>query len=161
MTKPVPRPEASLIRLAREAAGLSPEKAAKRMDIPFSGSRWRQIEAGYRSDSDKAVIAKAPTLAHMAHAVGVSATRLANSGREDAAEILHEIEGTGTSAPPHMPEQLAALKDWQLQAILNILDESPRSKREKALLLRKVVAELEQQAAQDGEPELRKASGNR
>jgi transcriptional regulator with XRE-family HTH domain len=163
MTTPTtpPPPEASLIRLAREAAGLSPEKAAARMEIRFSGSRWRQIEAGRRADSDQPVIAKSPTLAHMAHSVGVTSDRLAAAGREDAAEILREIESAGAEPEPaYMPGPLAGLEDWQRRAILNILDERPRSKREKALVLRTLVQELEHQATQEDPPELRKVAGD-
>ncbi len=58
----------------------------------FSGARWRQIEAGFRKDIGREVIAKPATLAHMASAVGVSPERLAEAGRNDAAKILREIQ---------------------------------------------------------------------
>ncbi|WP_262059741.1 helix-turn-helix domain-containing protein [Streptomyces sp. STR69] len=89
--QPSPPAEAALIRLAREAAGLSPESAAARMAMRFGGSRWRQIERGYRTDTGKGVEAPAPTLAQMARAVGLTAARL-EGVRPDAAKILREIE---------------------------------------------------------------------
>jgi transcriptional regulator with XRE-family HTH domain len=100
--QPPPPAEAQLIRRAREAAGLSPETAAARMQAGIIGSaRWRQIEAGHRSDSPKPVIAKASTLAHMALAVGVTADRLAEAGRTDAAEVLREVAlKSGNRNPP-------------------------------------------------------------
>lgn len=104
-----PPPEAALIRLAREAAGLSPETAAARMIASaIGGSRWRQIEAGYRGDSGKKVEAKAPTLAHMALAVGVTAERLAEVGREDAAAILEEVALKAGKRNPASAEALSA-----------------------------------------------------
>lgn len=87
-----PPPEAVLIRRAREAKALSPESAAALMLIKFSGSRWRQIEAGYRKDIRRPVTGKPEIIAHMADTVGVAPDRLAEAGREDAAEILREIQ---------------------------------------------------------------------
>lgn len=88
---PTPPPEAELVRLAREAQRISPETAAARAETQLSGSRWRQIEAGWRKDTKTVVIAKAATLAHMAYAVGVSPERLEAAGRNDAAEVLREV----------------------------------------------------------------------
>ncbi|QQM44970.1 helix-turn-helix domain-containing protein [Streptomyces liliifuscus] len=87
-----PRPEATLIRLARQARGLSPEAAAELTPIRLGGSRWREIEKGYKGKSARQDV-RAPglTLAHMAHAVGLSPERLDEAGRGDAAEILREI----------------------------------------------------------------------
>lgn len=104
---PAPPPEAALLRLAREAAGLSPETAAARAKVQLGGSRWRQIEAGYRGRSSPPVPVVAPdrTLAHMAHAVGISPQRLAEVNREGAAEILREIERSSEIA--HAPPPLA------------------------------------------------------
>ncbi|MFE3129156.1 helix-turn-helix domain-containing protein [Streptomyces hydrogenans] len=148
---PTPPPEAALLRLAREAAGLSPESAATRMAGKFSGSRWRQIEAGYRRDSDSAVVAKAPTLAQMAHALGITPDRLEAAGRGDAATILREIETTSTPQPaPQAAVTLAGLEDWQQKAILNVLDAQPRSAAEKALLLRSLAEQIEHQVKSDG-----------
>ncbi|MFJ2514659.1 hypothetical protein ACIQJX_35180 [Streptomyces griseoviridis] len=85
-------PEAALIRLARQAKGLSPEAAAALLPIKLSGNRWRQIEKGYeRRTPFKAVRAPDSTLAHMAHAVGIAPERLDSTGRGEAAEVLREI----------------------------------------------------------------------
>jgi hypothetical protein len=146
-----PPPEATLIRLAREAAGLSPESAAARMEIKFSGSRWRQIERGWRADLNGPVIAPAATLAHMAWTLGITSERLAEAGREDAVAILREMERSKAPASPEAAGQgpLAELEEWQQQVILNALDERPRSAREKALLLRTLAAKIEAQAARE------------
>jgi len=145
---PPPPAEATLIRLVREASGLSPEAAAARMEIKFSGSRWRQIERGWRGDSDSPVIAPDVTLAHMCHTLGISADRLAETGRTTAVEILREMERSTTPPPapaPDTSEPLAQLEEWQQKVILNALDERPRSAREKALLLRTLAQQIEAQ----------------
>lgn len=88
---PTPPPEADLIRIAREAKGISPETAAKQTPIRLGGSRWRHIERGYERRNKPVERAPAKTIAHMAHTVGLTPDRLAETGREDAAEILAEI----------------------------------------------------------------------
>ena len=96
---PTPPPEAELVRLAREAQRISPETAAARAETQLSGSRWRQIEAGWRKDTKTVVIAKAATLAHMAYAVGVSPERLEAAGRNDAAAVaIRKAYGDDNSA---------------------------------------------------------------
>lgn len=141
---PPPPAEATLVRLVREAAGLSPEAAGAR--IGLSGSRWRQIERGWRKDSDRPVIAPDVTLAQMCHALGIDADRLAETGRTTAVEILRELERPKMPAPaPEVSEPLARLEEWQQKVILNVLDERPRSAREKALLLRSLAQQIEAQ----------------
>ncbi|MFM9645674.1 hypothetical protein ACKI1S_05935 [Streptomyces galilaeus] len=83
--------EASLIRVARQARGLSPEAAAQQAPIRLGGSRWREIEKGYKGTGRQPVIAPDLTLAHMARVVGVTPERLDDVGRDTAAEILREI----------------------------------------------------------------------
>lgn len=139
-----PPPEATLIRVVREAAGLSPEAAAGRMETKLSGSRWRQIERGWRSDNATRVIAPPATLAHMCWMLGISADRLAGTGRTDAVEILRELERAKAPAED-APTPLAELEPWQQLVILNALDERPRSAAEKALLLRTLAAKIEEQ----------------
>jgi len=149
---PPPPAEATLIRLVREASGLSPEAAAAKIRTRFSGSRWRQIEKGYRRDSDSPVVAPHTTLAQMALVLGISPERLAETGRDDAVEILRELLRTDeadTPAPDPEAAPLADLEEWQQRVILNALDEKPRSPREKALLLRSLAARIE--AAEDEE----------
>jgi transcriptional regulator with XRE-family HTH domain len=82
-----------LVRNARTARGLSPEKAAEATPIRLKGGRWRQIEAGYERlrPTVKTVTAPPGTLAHMARVVGLTPERLEEVGRRDAAEILREI----------------------------------------------------------------------
>ncbi|MFF7966687.1 helix-turn-helix domain-containing protein [Streptomyces sp. NPDC007903] len=149
-------PEATLIRLAREAAGLSAETAAGRMNISFSGSRWRQIEKGGRGSGATwtPVVAPAGTLAHMCRLLGIDSARLAETGRTDAAEILREMERADARTPEPAPTvaPLARLESWQQQVILNALDERPRSDKEKALLLRMLAAQLDGEAVQDETP---------
>ncbi|MFJ4551016.1 hypothetical protein ACIP4X_17615 [Streptomyces sp. NPDC088817] len=121
------------------------------MDIKFSGSRWRQIERGWRKDSDTEVIAPDVTLAHMCFTLGIPSERLAETGRNKAVEILRELERAKAPASEEPePSPLADLEEWQQQIILNALDERPRSAREKALLLRTLAAKIEAQAV-DGE----------
>lgn len=91
MDRPQPPPEATLIRLARKAAGIKAPAAAEVAGI--SAARWSQVETGYESRLGryKPVRARDSTLAHMAYAVGVTAERLEETGRPDAAEVLREI----------------------------------------------------------------------
>jgi transcriptional regulator with XRE-family HTH domain len=101
-------PEASLIRLARQAKGLSPESAAALLPIKLSGNRWRQIEKGYeRLVPFKGVRAPDSTLAHMAHTVGVTPDRLEGAERPEAAEILREILRSESEAQADMPETMS------------------------------------------------------
>lgn len=80
-----PPAEAILIRRARKATGLSPERIVERLTrIKMSSRNWRQIEDGRFAPDE--------TLAHMAHAVHVTPERLAETGREEAAAILRAIE---------------------------------------------------------------------
>jgi transcriptional regulator with XRE-family HTH domain len=86
-TEALPSPESLLIRRARSALGLSPEKIVERMGVTarISSRYWRQIEDGQK-------IAPDDTYAHMANAVGLTPERLEEVGRPEAAEILREID---------------------------------------------------------------------
>ncbi|MGL3805885.1 helix-turn-helix domain-containing protein [Paeniglutamicibacter sp. R2-26] len=91
MTHEAP-PEGQLIANAQKRLGLSARKAA--MLAGISDSRWRHIVNGYQPVGQGQVIpvrAPADTLARMAHVVGVSPKELAESGRADAAEELHQM----------------------------------------------------------------------
>jgi hypothetical protein len=92
MDKPQAPPEALLIRRARLAGQVKAPVAARSAGI--SVARWSQIENGYerREGEYKPVRASDGLLAHMAHAVGLTPERLTEAGRQDAAEILREIE---------------------------------------------------------------------
>lgn len=108
-------PEALLIRLARQAKGLSPETAAALLPIRLSGNRWRQIEKGYeRRVPFKGVRAPDSTLAHMAHVVNISPERLREAGRPEAADILQEILRSETEARDGSPESLSTREQQAL-----------------------------------------------
>lgn len=92
MDKPAAPPDASLIRLVREAAGMSTQDVARKAGI--SAVRLTQVENGYetRNGQIRAVHAKPGTMAHIAHALEISPERLEQEGqRPDAAPILREI----------------------------------------------------------------------
>lgn len=97
----------ALIRLAREAKGWSPETAAAHMPVKFSGSSWRQIEAGWRGrgENRKPVSTKPSTLAAMAHTVGLTADRL-EEHHPEAGAVLREIERQEARPAPAIPEAL-------------------------------------------------------
>lgn len=101
-----PPPEGVLIKLARQARGLTPEAAAELTPIQIKGGRWRQIESGYeRKNPPKRAYAPDLTLAHMAHAVGVMPERLEEARRPEAADILREIlrKEAERASQPHTP----------------------------------------------------------
>jgi transcriptional regulator with XRE-family HTH domain len=103
MERPPAPPEAVVIRLAREAAGIRVAEAAERAGVSIA--RWSQIEAGSEVRHGKAgpVTGRPGTIARMAHAVGIGPDRLeTEGGRPDAAEILREImrlDHAAASAP--------------------------------------------------------------
>lgn len=97
----------TLIRRAREVKGWSPETAAKNMPYSFSGSSWRNIEAGYRGSGAKRmrVPGRPSTVAAMSHTVGITADRLAEHHRE-ASEVLREMERQEAEKTAAMPDAL-------------------------------------------------------
>lgn len=118
MRPPEPPPEAALIRLVREAAGIKLPAAATAAGI--SKARWSQIETGYetRSGGWREVRGRPVTIAHMAYAVGVTPERLEAAAHEydsaaeqrrvtDAAAILREI----LRSPHPLPPALEAVPD--------------------------------------------------
>lgn len=124
-----------LIKIAREAKGWSPETAAANMPFKFSGSSWRQIEAGFRGTgaNRKRVPGKPSTVAAMARTVGVTADRLTEHHAE-AGAIVREMELQETqqasmpealrSAPPHVRRMIdAALEDVDPRDIPAVLRE--------------------------------------
>ncbi|MCQ9178729.1 hypothetical protein KMT30_06725 [Streptomyces sp. IBSBF 2953] len=133
------------------------------MDIRFSGSRWRQIEKGWRSDSGTSVIALDATLAHMCWALDISSERLGETGRTDAVEILRELERSKAPAPdaPASAAPLAELEEWQQRVILGALDEKPRSPRDKALLLRTLASKIESAQEEEGDAPTRRETPGR
>ncbi|MEU3899805.1 helix-turn-helix transcriptional regulator [Streptomyces sp. NPDC045251] len=132
----------TLIRLAREARGWSPEVAASHMPFKFSGGSWRQIEAGYRGAGAKRtpVPGKPATVANMAHTVGVTGERLAEHNHE-AGAILKEIERQEAQQAPAMPEALRAAPPHvrrMIDAALEDVDPEDRAE-----LLRELAADYE------------------
>jgi transcriptional regulator with XRE-family HTH domain len=100
MERPPAPPEAVLIRLAREAAGIPVAAAAKGAGV--SVARWSQIESGseIRHGNVSPVNGRAGTIARMAAEVGVTPERMAAEGhRPDAAEILREIRRQAEPEP--------------------------------------------------------------
>lgn len=99
-----------LIKIAREAKGMSPEVAAAQMPYKFSGSSWRQIEAGYRGTGAKrkAATGKPATVAAMAHTVGITADRL-REHHPEAATVLREMERQSSPQQAPVPEVLRAV----------------------------------------------------
>jgi transcriptional regulator with XRE-family HTH domain len=108
--------DALLIRRARQAYGLSPERIVKRLKrITLSGRAWRLYEDGDRPIPDD-------SLAHMAAAVEVSPEQLEGVGRAEAAEILREIERQDSQ--PEKPESNTDVAEATRQ-----LKENPRLAR--------------------------------
>lgn len=132
---PAPPPEADLIRLARQARGLSTDEAADRTPIRIKGFRWRQIENGYKGKpgASDPVRAPAKTLAHMAYTVGVTPTRLIEAGREDAAKILREIQIQRAGESAGLPDPLDLLDTERQRIILDMLGQLPPEDRGPAL----------------------------
>lgn len=131
---PQPPPEADLIRLARQARGLSPEEAADRTPVRIKGFRWRQIEKGWKGKPGESDAVKAPdkTLAHMAHTVGVGSARLAEH-RPEAAAILREIEIQDVARSDNLPDPLSSLTQDRQRIILDMIAELPAADRAPAL----------------------------
>jgi transcriptional regulator with XRE-family HTH domain len=134
-----PPPEADLIRIARLARGLSPEKAAELTHIRLGGGRWRHIERGYQM-KNRPVRAPGKTLAHMAHVVGVTPERLAEVGREDAAEVLREILRQEAEAEAEQEPVYADLSD-RLESAVWGMDLSLEDRKTMVDLLRQARAE--------------------
>ncbi|MCI3271441.1 hypothetical protein [Streptomyces cylindrosporus] len=146
---PQPPPEADLIRLARQARGLSPEEAAEQTPVRIKGFRWRQIEKGFRGkvgESDR-VAAPARTLAHMAYTVGVTPDRLTEAGRDDAANILREIQIQRAGAAASLPDPLAQLGAERQRIILEMLQQLPA--RDRGPALRRLAERVEAGALED------------
>jgi transcriptional regulator with XRE-family HTH domain len=97
-THPAP-PEAEIIKLAREAAGMTIQAAAERSRAldpeghGVSAVYWGNIERGTGGRRGRRVPARASAmkLALMAGTVGAEPGQLAGVGREDAARVLAEM----------------------------------------------------------------------
>lgn len=106
MEKPAPPPEAVLIRLVREASGISVADAAKAAGI--SKARWSQVESGSetRLGRYRPVTGSRMLIAHMAAAVGADPERLAATGPRgaEAAQVLAEIVRQREAGQHHLAE---------------------------------------------------------
>lgn len=133
MTRPSPPPEAVLIRTVREAARIKIPVAAKAAGI--SVARWSQVETGAETRAGRRMAVRAPagTLAHMAHAVGISPGRLEAEGkRPDAAEVLREIlRGHEPPSRPPVPVPSPGGPPGTGPAIQRILDDPDLTDAEK------------------------------
>lgn len=147
---PPQRPEGELIKGALRRSRLSARKAADLAGI--SEGRWRQIVNGYQSVSGTALAVKGPpeTVARMAQVVGVTPEELDSADRGDAAEELRTLLRTAAD----LPTELRSLEPWQQDVILRALDSRPRSRREKAMLLRTLADAVDREADLAREPQL-------
>lgn len=95
---PAAPPEARLIRLAREASGMTAQDAAEATKAHdgkgVSAAYWRDVErgSGGRRGQRVPTRASARALAAMASVVGIQPPQLSEAGREDAARVLGEIQ---------------------------------------------------------------------
>ena len=129
-------PEAEVIRLAREATGMTAQDAAEasraRDGKGVSAAYWRDVERGYGGRRGQRVPtrASARALAAMARVTGVAPAQLAGAGREDAARVLAEIlrrEGSVPPRPAPPPRREAApagsdpdLHPWRQQVLREV-----------------------------------------
>jgi len=95
---PTAPPEAEVIRLARNATGISAQSAAEATKAHsrkgVSATYWRDVERGYGGRRGERVPVRASdqALAAMARVVGVAPSQLTEAGREGAATVLREIQ---------------------------------------------------------------------
>ena len=90
-------PVMELVRARRKSMRLSYDRAGEMIPGGLSGTRWRQLEDGYRTVKGIGRIpesAPAVTLAEMAYVVGVLPAELHAHGRHDAAEELTALIGS-------------------------------------------------------------------
>lgn len=102
---PDPPPEAVILRVAREATGMTAGQAAEATEGAVSATYWRDVERGYGGRRGKQAKARASSryLAHMARVVSLTPEQLTEAGRDDAARVLSEIlrrEHVPDPAPP-------------------------------------------------------------
>ncbi|MFT4086155.1 MAG: helix-turn-helix transcriptional regulator [Gordonia sp. (in: high G+C Gram-positive bacteria)] len=130
--------EAQLIRRARTRISPKLSIRAAAASVGLSEARWRQIESGYqtvRAGERSIVIAPAPTLAAMAHALNITPAQLRDAGREDAADALASLPAAddelalaagrvreGRNDIAHGDGSLAAYTTGVLEQVDEILD---------------------------------------
>lgn len=125
-----PPPEAVLIRRARGALSLSPEKAVPLLPPGvIRASQWRNIEAGKS-------YAKDDVLAHMANVVEVTPEELEGVNRVEAAHILRRIRREAGRETSDAVDK-AHLEAWErLQALLARNRDDPERLRQAERLIR-------------------------
>lgn len=134
---PAAPPEAEVIRLAREATGMTAQSAAEASRAHdgkgVSAAYWRDVERGYGGRRGERVTtrASARALAAMARVVGVQPAQLTAAGREDGARVLEEIHRRQRPAPPPLEpvrkENLTSLlHDQDLERLAPYLEEVDR-----------------------------------
>jgi transcriptional regulator with XRE-family HTH domain len=131
---PSPPPEANLIRLSRDALGLSVRAVAEKAGI---GKTWlSQIEKGWQrrpGGGYDPVRASDPDLAHIAHVLEISPDRLRETGKDYAASILEEIirrehhELPASEIPPQIYDIAAEYEEYGVTA--EELWAEPRNRR--------------------------------
>lgn len=91
--------EAILIRRARKALGLSPERIVERLTLTKMSSRnWRLIEDGRAAPPE--------TIAHMAYVARVDPDQLAELHPEAAAILREIIRQQGGDEDPPRPKEM-------------------------------------------------------
>lgn len=128
----MPPAEAVLLRLAREAAGITQADAAARLAArfqrKFTPARWSQLEGGYetRDGVCKPISPPPHTCAQMAFIVGIGPGRLIAAGRADAARVLEEILRNPRAAEPATPATPDGHDDLEtvIRLLTGVLDPS-------------------------------------
>ncbi|MBB6119960.1 hypothetical protein [Nocardiopsis algeriensis] len=101
-TDAAPPPEATLLRCRRLALKMSPEQLERLLrenGARLSGKRIREIEHG-RTKTGARTSARAETLVALAQALGIGADELQDSGRPDAAMLLHRRQSSESPLAP-------------------------------------------------------------
>lgn len=135
-------PEGRLIEQARERKRLSQNKAAKAAGM--SGTRWRQVVAGWASGGEGIQIpvhGNAKRIALMAQVVDVTPEQLEEVGREDAARELRELR------PSDEPDAEPSLRDVveQMNALTQEIKEGRARDRERIKQLEDELKRLREQ----------------
>lgn len=145
--QPMQQQEGAVLQAALKADGRSVRQVA-----PLAGmseARWRQIVKGSMTANGQTVEVIAPphTLARMAYALNLAPEQLAQAGRQDAADMLENLQNDaqrGTSVVP-LPVTGAAGPDADE---IELIVASNMSARQKLELIRQVLL-LRAEAEQD------------
>lgn len=146
--KPEQPAEGALIQRAMIRERLSARQAATKAGM--SEGRWRQIVSGYQSARGQhiPVTAPAPTLAHMAKAVGLTPEDLTEAGRGDAADVLRDLAQTRPEPKPPLEK---ASRSEALTRVMRSKDLTDDQKRRIVELLIAEQAAFDRQIAERAE----------